>query len=114
MTDKEKSALSFLQIAQAIKADKTVIDFETANTLYNLINRQKAEIERNREIIEYHEIVISALEKSLESEKTEAIREFAELVKENHNRLFNIIYSERYFSEMIDELVEEMTEGGNG
>jgi flagellar biosynthesis regulator FlbT len=39
----------------------------------------------------------------------DGIKEFAELVKENHNRLFNVIYSE-----MIDSLVKEMTEGKNG
>ena len=42
---------------------------EMTKSVFELINRQKAEIERNREIIEYHEIVISALEKTLNKKK---------------------------------------------
>lgn len=43
--------------------------------------------------------------------KTEAIKEFAERVKENRNRIFNTIYSDYHFGEIIDSLVKEITEG---
>lgn len=82
-------------------------DFICLNNLIELINRQKAEIERNREIIEYLEIVISALEKSLESEKTEAIKEFGKFLidKSRHGMILTAD---------IPEYVKEMTEGENG
>ena len=41
----------------------------------------------------------------------EAIKEFAERMKENRNRIFNTIYSDYHFSEIIDTLAKEMTEG---
>ena len=57
--------------------------------------------------------IIKANEKELLLLKTnvirfEAIKEFAERVKANKNKLFNYIYSERGFDEQIDNLVKEM------
>ena len=40
--------------------------------------------------------------------KSEAIKEFAEKVKANKNKLFNYIFSSRGFDEQIDNLVKEM------
>ena len=42
--------------------------------------------------------------------KNDGIREFAEVVKMNQRRLFNTIYSEPHFGEIIDNLVKEKTE----
>lgn len=46
--------------------------------------------------------------------RNDGIREFAEIVKKNQRRLFNAIYSEPHFGEIINNLVKEMTEKDNG
>lgn len=77
----------------------------------NLINLQKAEIERLQKRNEYRINYMGYFPK-LEREKV--IKEFAENVKKNHLAIFNTIYSHTHFCEMIDNLVKEMTESENG
>lgn len=45
--------------------------------------------------------------------RNDGVREFAEVVKMNQRRLFNTIYSEPHFGEIIDNLVKEKTEKDN-
>lgn len=66
----------------------------------DLINRQQAEIEKWRYNLE---AVLSE-----RADHSEAIKEFADKVKENKGTLFNYIYSARGFNEQIDILVKEM------
>ena len=74
----------------------------------DLINRQKAEIERLQKRNEYR---INYMGYYPKLERDNAIKEFAENVKKNHLAIFNTIYSHPHFCEMIDNLVKEMTEG---
>lgn len=81
------------------------------NAALDLINRQRAEIERLT--IEYAGFrgAANSLKMHYNNARAEAIKEFAEVVKDNRNRLFNTIYSNYHFGGLIDELVKEMTEG---
>ena len=54
---------------------------------------------------------IKELEGKLKTAKAEAIKEFAEKVKENQRKLFNYIYSNDGFGAIIDNLVKEMVGG---
>ena len=87
--------------------------------VFDLINRQKAEIVRlekhNRKCFDEWKRIIDDTKNHYEGlyqtakevVRAEAIKEFAELVKRNHGALFNTIYSKR-FGEIIDNLVKEM------
>ncbi len=52
------------------------------------------------------------LQDYIRKEKAEAIKEFADRVKESKSKLFNFIYSEREFDNEIDNLEKEMIEKG--
>ena len=55
MTDREKIAFSFLEIAQNLQDDNVNMSGENADVLYNLIKKQEAEIERlTKEVKELH------------------------------------------------------------
>lgn len=109
-----------------------------ANDAFDLINRQNAKLAEAQAKIEALQMDNAQLERDIfcaqmnadiafqtglnkaqdlyaeqiKSEvRTEAIKEFAELVKNNRNRIYNTIYSGYHFSIKIDELVKEMTEG---
>lgn len=100
--------------------EKDIISaYERAIANSNLINRLQAEIERLKEcpkcIYEYDgKTTEYCVEghcsdfKTVEQIKYEAIKEFAEKVKANKNKLFNYIFSSRGFDEQIDNLVKEM------
>lgn len=86
-----------------------------------IINRQKAEIEELKKEIGigtiYKDILIHT--KTLDdynafknAVKSEAIREFAERLKERRGRNFPFTEAVSIFD--INSLVKEMTEGGNG
>lgn len=85
--------------------DKTGCEFE--KDALDLINRQKAEIERLRKYDEERDIRLHARLK--ENARAEAIKEFAERLKEQANRNDLIYY--RVDDTDIDKLVKEMTEG---
>ena len=104
---------------------------ELINHALDLINRQKAEIERlqkdcadidnfARDICKERMLKgkpvadFEDLQKYIKKKRAEAIKEFAENVKKNHLAIFNTIYSHTHFCEMIDNLVKEMTEGKDG
>lgn len=106
----------------------------------DLINRQKAEIERLNNLKRFENFIDErihtdrvrgvtwefktkqdrdeAFEKELEklfdiaNARAEAVKKFAEIVKANKTRLFNYIYSERGFDDQIDNLVKEMVGEG--
>ena len=75
---------------------------------YDLINRQKAEIE------EQHQAIINALKRMGEI-RSEAYKEFAERLKANMSNIARMEYGGNiYFCvgyDLIDNLVKEMTEG---
>ena len=105
------------------------------DAMLDLINRQKAEIEKLREENEIYRRVnfliagqrderdkeIVSLESELKNSKSEAIRKFAEKLK---NRAYKHIYKRFGSAEFvvkyeippisIDSIIKEMTEGGNG
>ena len=88
--------------------------------LKDFIKSQKAEIERLNNCVKsedeiraimkdqmtpmVREIVNEQIDKAIKLTRIE----FAEKVKNNRNRLFNTIYSDLFFGEKIDELLEEM------
>lgn len=83
----------------------------------DLINRQKATIESMAKLVEGFEEncntaikIIDRWEKAYASAKAEAIEEFA---KRLHERLYSVptVYNS-HFGRVIDNLVKEMTEGG--
>ena len=89
----------------------------------DLINRQKAGIERLKRYDEERDIALHA--RLIANAKTEAIREFAEKIKVHCNEIVNqewnkktspVSWSDAYedFIDDIDKFVKEMTEGGNG
>lgn len=129
MNDSEKDAVLFLQIAHDLKVKEATIGIETVKTLYNLINRQQAEIDRlnidlkamrgaanswKAEVQRICKKEFDNIEIDIEAVKSEAIREFAEKLKEHSCNLTE--YDEGGWSdtvsavkvENIDRLLEEM------
>lgn len=85
-------------------------------SVFDLINRQKAEIERLREIANHK--CQKCVSRTIECAKSEAIKEFAERLKENIRNAIDTYYNSYgggyYHAEDtiddIDILVKEMTE----
>lgn len=77
-----------------------------ANSLKMHYEEAKAEIEELRKgFIANADYFASEYDKNI---KSEAVKEFAGLVKSNKRKLFNYIYSSKGFDEQIDNLVKEM------
>lgn len=133
MNDSEKNAMLVLQKMCDIKSTENTIVAETINTLYNLIKRQQAEIERlnidlkamrgaaNSYKAHYEDLKSENLEtiKILKTAKSEAVRKFAEKLKEYCNEITNqewnkrtlpVSWADAYedFIDDIDRLLEEM------
>ena len=129
MNDSEKNAMLVLQKMCDIKSTENTIVAETINTLYNLIKRQQAEIDRlnidlkamrgaanswKAEVQRICKREFDNIEIDIETVKSEAVREFAEKLKEHSCNLTE--YDEGGWSdtvsavkvEDIDRLVEEM------
>jgi hypothetical protein len=129
MNDSEKNAMLVLQKMCDIKSTENTIVAETINTLYNLIKRQQAEIERlnidlkamrgaaNSWKVEVQRICkkeFDNIEVDIEAVKFEAVKEFAEKLKEHSCNLTE--YDEGGWNdtvsavkvEDIDRLVGEM------
>lgn len=129
MNDSEKNAMLVLQKMCDVKSTENTIVAETINTLYNLINRQQAEIDRlnidlkamrgaanswKAEVQRICKKEFDNIEIDIEAVKSEAIREFAEKLKEHSCNLTE--YDEGGWSdtvsavkvENIDRLLEEM------
>ena len=84
--------------------------FTLKSNALDIINRQKAEIERLKEQFRYLDVECERLEKVNETAKAEAIKEFAERLKEQ-------IYIKKdrlFYAEKIDNLVKEMVGDDNG
>ena len=105
---------------------------KTLGEAHDLINRQKAEIERltkrleeekhalfeqqaytvklQAENDEFREIIFTDRSEAIKTLKAEAIKEFAERLKSIRKGCSFTFYSNRHFCESIDNLVKEMTE----
>lgn len=129
MNDSEKNAVLVLRIAQDLKVTEATINAETVETLYNLIIRQRAEIERlnidlkamrgaanswKAEVQRICKREFDNIEIDIEAVKSEAVREFAEKLKKfavtervriNQRRHVDVNYVRVYD---IDRLIEEM------
>lgn len=111
MTDKEKDTVLFLQIARDLKVTETTIRIEIVKTLYDLINRQQAEIERltaerdneHRCYLHICEDLKQAVNRNITA-KSEAIKDFAERLKEKFGISDVIVTID---SKDIDELAKE-------
>jgi hypothetical protein len=79
------------------------------NDALDFINRQKAEIERLRKAIKVQDIMIEQQDYKLKQAKSEAIKEFAELVKMEFYKEFDELIPS-IMADRIDNLVKEMTE----
>jgi hypothetical protein len=104
------------------------IEMDNALNIYalDLINRQRAEIERlHSEVKEKTETIVFLkdqatgwsidfcnLKAKLNTAKSEAIKEFAEGLKKRLERKYTI-YGREYVLRHLRELVKEMTEGSN-
>ncbi len=76
----------------------------------DLINRQMAEIESKNDLIHRQSDVISEQKEKLERIYAEAVKEFAERLKELKKN--STMDSRIYTSEMVDNLVKEMAGEG--
>ena len=77
-------------------------------TTYIDIKSHFRSIEKFKVEIDRYKGVIKLLENDVKNSKAEAIKEFAEKVKDNQDKLFNYIYSEIGFCAQINRLVKEM------
>ena len=79
--------------------------FELMKDVFDLINRQAAEIES----LKHRKTELQIRNQELQHEKSEAIKEFAERLKEKVSRVF---WDELAYVDVddIDNLVKEMTE----
>ena len=80
----------------------------------DLINRQKAEIERSERSAKQWEETARELFISRENAKAEAIREFAKTLKEHYSDFIGDCYYEENFRNYVDNLVKEMVGAENG
>ena len=101
-------------LAYGGKRDEAQENFlELMESFIEMFNRQKAEIERLRDVVEKTDNAYYQKVDEVRIAKANAIKEFAELIKQNHGALFNTIYSRR-FGEIIDNLAKEMVGDDNG
>lgn len=118
-----------IHLVEYVDADYSAhASLEMLKGCLDLINRQKAEIERLKAENEGYKhldtILHTAIDKLAANIKSEAVREFAEklksLVNQKNYLLADIHNSKDFgmftlgFEQVIDEIVKEMTEGENG
>lgn len=134
MNDSEKDAVLFLQIAQDLKVSEATIGAETVETLYSLIVRQQAEIDRlnidlkamrgaanlwKAEVQRIYKKEFDNIEIDIETVKSATVKEFAEKLKDSLSKLEanspNKTYKKAmqdmldyYFPKIIDDVVKEM------
>ena len=130
MTDNE--IIKALECCVTNKCDECVIYKECHNengkgrvqVVIDLINRQKAEIERLTVNKNAYGLGMQRLAEQLETAKSEAIKKFAERLKATdtadlvgeqyiNGEIYGYFYSDA-FERKIDNLVKEMTEVSNG
>ena len=84
----------------------------TANAALDLINRQKAEIEQWKEEADRWQNAFCKVNEDMPTIKSEAIKEFAERLKEKLQ--WDVEFDNKLvFESDIDNLVKEMTKGNN-
>ena len=90
-----------------IKSEKAKIEIAG-----EVIRRQSDEIDELRKHIkDKFEASLRLLnDYDVSTAKAEAIKEFSEKIKDSRNRIFNCVYSEYHFGNMIETLVKEFTE----
>ena len=81
--------------------------FESVDVIEKEYNRQQAEIERLQTERDFYKAPSSLLAKGIEKIKSEAVKEFANLIK---RRLNSNTSRGAYLIDIIDNLVKEMTE----
>lgn len=101
MTDRELLASWDLDILCAKNIGSVTLSKEFILAIDDFINRQKAEID------ELREIVFMDRSEGIKQLKAEAVKEFAERVKEKIRTMSRIVV----YDEDIDNLVKEFTEG---
>ena len=89
--------------------DKKLTDEEiiSSNAALDLINRQKAEIERLEKVLNGRDQLVNALNKCYKQAKSEAVKEFSEKLKNEIN--IRTTYSreqDKNVIRMIDNLIE--------
>ena len=112
MTDNEiKKALeSLLDRMRAYEAQQASIGKGLVEDIISMYDRQKAEIERLTVNSNAYALGMKRLSEQLETAKTEAIKEFAERLKEKHRHNTTSIVSLVTVFDNINNLVKEMTE----
>lgn len=96
-----------------IEYPQTICEWDAFDLAIDLINRQKAEIADERARKELCAEVIKRLDKESETARAEAIKEFADMLKEKI-RDDCFAYEASLRCEYIDNLVQEMTGENNG
>lgn len=129
MTDRkltEAEMITYLQLGAEL-GNTARLAPEEAKTLLDLINRQRAEIERlHSEVKEKTETIdflkdqavgwsidFCNLKAKLNTAKSEAVKEFAERLKKRLERKYTIFVREyvlRHLRELVKEMTEERTE----
>lgn len=112
----DENVISILEFCVALHANANLTP-ENVKALLDLINRQKAEIERLESLCEKIGIAndakferICVLQEDLETAKSEAIKEFAKKIKTDAERICDDNYIEGALIKYVDTLVKEMTE----
>ena len=84
------------------------MDNKLLKSALDLINRQKAEIERSQKETIEQSLKQEMYRTTVEEVRAEAITEFAEKVKEKHFEYFNFIFSYPAFCKLTDDIAKEM------
>ena len=126
MTDKEIMYANPLEwkLMVAKNTGHTKVTYDELNELVETINRQQAEIERLKNCVKSEDEVMDIAKRTMEPlvkeitreqidiavklAKTEAIKEFAERLKEKYPWKGDYLYSTRRTVENIDNLVKKM------
>jgi recombinational DNA repair ATPase RecF len=87
-------------------------DFAGKATQFVSLCNALALINRQKETIEQLKTALFKCGEEMATARAEAVKEFAETIKANQRVLFNYIYSRKGFTEIVDNLVKEFTEGG--
>ena len=106
-TDDEK-VISILEFCVALQVN-TNLTPENAKTLLDLINRQKAEIERLHKEVGYWEAETKEARADIDQAVAEAIKEFAERLKVKAGSIPQYHFNLLQVEDNIDTLVKEMT-----
>ena len=84
----------------------------TANVALDLINRQKAEIERLEKVFNGRDQLVNALNKCYKQAKSEAYKEFAERLNEKAQTAdcfdsYNMVVGTHFIDNLLKEMIDE-------